>query len=240
MKIWSEQIIKYALPLLLLGVISTGAYLEKPAKRPLAFVRKFKPKVGLEQAGKLKNIQKRGKPLYNGDTLRTDKNGFALVQFMDKSLAKVRPQSQLIVRGEVKGRHNTSTRIGLEVGKIFLNVAKQGANRFEVATQTSVATVKGTKFGASADDYFWVEEGVVQVRSKRTGNTASLTRNHYGRVNTDGTIKTGKLSDKDLQQKKDQFSELNEQPKAKVYRLQFIDSNGQQHVITVKVYKNEK
>jgi len=234
----TKQIVKYVLPLLLLGGISVGAYLEKPAKRPLAFVRKFKPKVGLEQSGKLKDIQKRGKPLYNGDTLRTNKNGFALVQFMDKSLAKVRPQSQLIVRGEVKGRQNTSTRIGLEVGKVFLNVAKQGANKFEVATQTSVATVKGTKFGASADDYFWVEEGIVQVRSKRTGNTASLTKNHYGRVRNDGTIKTGELSDKDVQKKKDQYSELDEQEKSKVYKLRFIDSNGQPHVITVKVYKN--
>jgi len=224
----------------LLGAISFGAYLEKPAKRPLAFVRKFKPTVGLQKLGKLKDIKKRGKPLYNGDTLQTGKNGFALVQFMDKSLAKVRPQSRLIVRGKVKGKQNTSTRIGLELGKIFLNVAHQGANKFEVATQTSVATVKGTKFGASADDYFWVERGVVEVRSNRSGKKVSLTKNHYGRVKDDGNIVTGKLNPKQIKKKEDKYSSLTEQLKPKVYKLQFIDGNGQKRVITIKVFKNEK
>ncbi|MGD8747286.1 MAG: FecR family protein [Balneolaceae bacterium] len=236
----TKQIIKSIFPLLLLGTLSVGAYLEKPAERPLAFVRKFKPKVGLEKAGKLQNVKKRGEPLYNGDTLRTDENGFALVQFMDKSLAKVKPQSQLVVRGEVKGKNNTSTRIGLEVGEIFLNVAKQGSNKFEVATQTSVATVKGTKFGVEADNYFWVQEGVVQVLSKRTGKKVDLTRNQYGRVTGDGDIKTGELSDKDIKKKEEEYSDLNDQLKPKIYNLRFIDNNGQQRVIKLKVFENQK
>lgn len=239
MRMRFRPILKFGIPLLLLGIISAGAYLEKTAKRPLAFVRKFKPAVGIQKAGKLRDIKKRGKPLYNGDTLQTDKNGFALVQFMDKSLAKVRPQSRLIVRGEVKGKQNTSTRIGLEVGEIFLNVTHQGSNKFEVSTQTSVATVKGTKFGASADDYFWVEQGVVEVRSIRSGKKVSLEKNHYGQVKKDGSIETGELNPKEVKKKEDKYSGLNDQLKPKIYKLQFIDSNGQRREVTIKVFENK-
>lgn len=235
-----KQKLKYIAPLILAALVVSGAHFYSADKRPLAFVQKFKPSVRVQAKGKVNDVKKRGKPLYNGDTLRTDKNGFALVQFMDKSLAKVRPNSRLIVQGEVEGKNNTSTRIGLELGEIFLNVSKQGKDNFEVATNTSVASVKGTQFGASANNYFWVKEGRVQVLASSTGRSVTLGPQEYGQVQQDGSIETGELSEEEMDKHDKKYSQMNEKMEPKVYKLRFTDENGQQRVIEVKVYENEQ
>jgi len=231
--------IKHVIPILVLGMVVMGAHLYSTANRPLAFVQKFKPQVGIESEGVVDTIQERGKPLFSGDTLRTNKNGFALVQFMDKSLAKVKPDSRLIVRGEVENKDNTSTRIGLELGEIFLNVSEQGGDNFEVATNTSVASVKGTEFGASSDDYFWVKEGEVEVRVTQTGNSVTLTNQTYGQVRDDGTIEKGDLSDEEVEERDQEYEQMDEKMEPEVYELRFIDENGEEQVIEVKVFEND-
>lgn len=230
---------KYILPLLLAAFVATGAQLESTDDRPLAYVQKFKPSVGIQNQGPLQNIEKRGRPLYTGDTLRTDVNGFALVQFMDKSLAKVKPDSRLIVRGEIEDKQNSSTRIGLELGEIFLNVTEQGVNNFEVATNTSVASVKGTDFGASFDDYFWVEEGEVEILVNQTGESVTLTDRSYGQVQEDGSIETGELTEEELEERNQEFEEMEEESEPETYELRFIDENGEEQVIEIKVYENQ-
>lgn len=231
---------KYLLAVLAVSFIGAAAHLEHNIdNRPLAFVQKFKPSVEVQNNGQVQDIKERGNPLYSGDTLRTNENGFALVQFMDKSLAKVKPESRLIVEGEIENKQNTSTRIGLELGEIFLNVSDQGEDNFEVATNTSVASVKGTDFGASSDDYFWVEEGEVEILVNRTGESATLTDRRYGQVNEDGTIETGELTDEELEEKNRGYDEIEGKVEPEIYELQFIDENGEVRVIEVKVYEND-
>lgn len=230
---------KYIVPLLVIGVVATGAHLYKSPDRPLAFVQKFKPSVGVQNMSELQRVEKRGKPLFNGDTLRTNKNGFALVQFMDKSLAKVRPDSRLIVRGEIEDKENTSTRIGLELGEIFLNVSDRGAENFEVATNSSVASVKGTQFGASANDYFWVQEGEVEITVNQTGQSVTLSDSSYAQVENDGTIESGELTKEEIDKNNEEYAGMNEKMEPEIYKLRFIDENGQQRVIEVKVFENE-
>ncbi len=236
---YSTLLLKFLLPVLLAGMVVTGAVIEQSTDRPLAFVQKFKPSVGLERAGKFENITERGKPLFNGDTLRTDENGFALVQFMDKSLAKVKPESRLIVEGEVEGKQNTSTRIGLEAGEIFLNVTQQSTDNFEVATNTTVASVKGTDFGASSDNYFWVQEGEVEIVVNESGAAATLTDGTYGQVQEDGSIETGELTDEEIEAKNEEYARMDANLEPEIYELRFIDSNGEEQVIRLKVFENE-
>lgn len=238
MKKYLRILLKFALPILLVGLISMGAVLENTADRPLAFVQKFKPSVGVQKAGQMENIKERGMELYNGDTLRTDENGFALVQFMDNSMAKVKPESRLIMEGKVENKQNISTRIGLEAGEIFLNVTQQGADNFEVATNTTVASVKGTEFGATADDYFWVKEGEVEL-SNNAGETATITDRMYGEVQEDGSFDTGELSEEEIEERDEEYEEMNSNLEPEIYELQFIDSNGQVRVIEVKVFEND-
>lgn len=234
-----KKLVKYLVPLVAFAIIGTGAHVYNSDDRPLAFVQKFKPLVGLEENGEFKDIQERGRPLFNGDTLRTNQDGFALVQFMDKSMAKIKPDSRLIVRGDIEDKENTSTRIGLELGEILLNVSERGSQSFEVATNSSVASVKGTTFGASFDDYFWVEEGEVEITSNRTDQTVTLTDNSYGQVQEDGSIESGELSDEELEERNEEYAQMNEKLEPTIYEVRFTNEDGEQRVIEVKVFENE-
>lgn len=236
---YAGLLLKLVVPVLLVGMVLLGAVLERGPDRPLAFVQKFKPSVGLEKSGQLERITERGKPLFNGDTLRTDENGFALVQFMDKSMAKVKPESRLIIEGEIEDKQNTSTRIGLEAGEIFLNVTQQSTDNFEVTTSTTVASVKGTDFGASSDNYFWVQGGVIEITVNGTGSTETLTDGMYGQVQDDGSIETGELTDEEIEEKNEEYAQMDANLEPEIYELRFIDSNGEEQVIKLKVFENE-
>lgn len=233
-----KSLLKYLFPVVFVGMLAAGA-LQSTPDRPLAFVQKFKPSVGVQNQSEEEDVNERGKPLFSGDTLRTDENGFALVQFMDKSLAKIKPDSRLIVRGEVEDKQNTSTRIGLELGEILLNVSDQGTDNFEVATATSVASVKGTKFGASSSDYFWVEEGEVEVTVDETGEAVTLTDRSYGQVQEDGTIESGELTKEEIEANNEEYAQMDEKMEPEIYELRFTNENGQERVIEVKVFENE-
>lgn len=233
-----KSLLKYFLPLFIIGALGIGAHVYDSRDRPLAFVQKFKPNVGLEKNGEFKSIQERGKPLFDGDTLRTDQNGFALVQFMDKSMAKIKPDSRLIVRGDIQDKQNTSTRIGLELGEILLNVSERSSQDFEVATNSSVASVKGTSFGATFDDYFWVEEGEVEVTSNRTGQSVTLSEKTFGQVQEDGSIESGELTDEEIEERKEEYAEMNEKLEPTIYKVRFTNENGEERVIEIKVFEN--
>ncbi len=230
---------KLVIPLFLVGMIASDVIPVEVDDRPLAFVRKFKPDVEVTNQ-QVESISKRGEALFNGDTLQTDQKGFALVQFMDKSLAKVKPESRLLVQGELQNdtKQNATTRIGLEVGEIFLNVTEQNDNNFEVATSTSVASVKGTSFGASDDDYFWVTEGIVEISVNETGNVAELTEKMFARVNDDGTIETGELTDEEIERRNQEYAQMEEMLDPDSIQLRFIDENGQEQTIELKIFDN--
>ena len=212
--------------------------------RPLAIVKRFKPNVNIENsnADRSKRLDletDRGEQLFDGDTLRTDDEGYALVVFMDKSIAKVKPQSLLIVRGETERTSKRSnTRIDLSLGEILLNVEPQGNNDFEVSTSRSLASVKGTEFGGNSDGYVWVKEGQVDVTALQSGETISLFEKMYAQVNDNGNeIESGTLSDDDITDLDDGFDELNEELIKKQIKLRFKDANGQIREVTIDYYE---
>lgn len=225
------------LAFLIAGMASAEIYTYTTPDRPLAFVRRYKPRVNILP----KDIEPdKGEPLYSGDTLRTYESGYAAVQFMDKSFAKVKPNSELTVRGKVGNDKSTSARIALEAGEIFMEVTPRSDNNFEVAASKSVASVKGTSFGVRSDNYAWVEEGVVEFLSTETGETVSLTANMFGKVNEDNSITTGKLTDEELENLREDFDELEgDTGGPKRMKLRFRDENGQIREIEIDYYENE-
>ncbi len=93
----------------------------------------------------------KGSKLFSGDQLQTKKDGFTAVMFLDdKSVVKVKPNSVLKIQGTHEGK-SISKKVVMEVGEMFVQVSKQKGS-FQVATPTSVASVKGTEF--------WVIEGM--------------------------------------------------------------------------------
>lgn len=211
--------------------------------RPLAIVKRLKPTLYVDKAEYdapkyLSPEDGVGEQLFDGDTLTTE-DGYALVVFMDKSIAKVKPNSRLVVRGETeRTRKISNTRIDLSLGEIFLEVEPQGNNDFEVTTTRSLASVKGTKFGGRSDGFYWVKEGQVDVTATESGETVSLFEKMFAKVNETGdSIESGQLTDEELNNLDEGFNEINEELIKKELKLRFRDANGQIREMNIEYYE---
>ncbi len=229
--------------LLVMGFVQSDI-ITKSDDRPLAIVRRFKPTVSVDNAKlserKDLNLEDNlGEKLYSGDTLYTDSEGYALVVFMDNSIAKVKPNSMLVVRGDTdKAIKKGNTRIDLGLGEIFLEVQPQGGNDFEVNTSRSLASVKGTKFGNTNDGYVWVKEGQVDVVALVSGETVSLFEKMYAQVNEEGNeIESGTLSDNEVESLEGGYENLDENLIKKQMKVRFRDANGQIREVIIDYFE---
>lgn len=243
MKSYIEKLLMIIPFLVVMGFLSEEVQAFQ-SERHIGIVRHFKPDVTVSNLDIDKYIQMDlseniGERLYTGDSLKTEEQGFALVLFMDNSVAKVKPNSLLIVQGEVGVTSKESnTRINLDQGEIFLNVQPQGNNDFEVATSRSLASVKGTDFGSKSDGYVWVEEGQVDITALNSGQTVSLFEKMFAQVDEDGNnVDSGTLSDDELNELNEGYDEMDNDLIQKQVILKFRDQNGQIREITIEVFE---
>lgn len=230
--------------LLVFAGISSADIAMAQSERPLAIVKRFKPDVTLQNLDIDKYIElnleeNKGERLFDGDSLSTDEEGFALVVFMDASVAKVKPSSLLILNGSVATASKAmNTRINLKNGEIFLNVEPQGGNDFEVATNRSLASVQGTDFGSRFDGFVWVEEGQVDVTALNSGQTVSLFEQMYAQVDEQGNnVDSGTLTNEELNSLGEGYDEMENDLIQKEIKLRFRDQNGQLREITIDVFE---
>ncbi len=169
-----------------------------------------------------------GTSLFSGDTLRTDVDGFAMILFVDESVTRMRPESQLIIRGQVNRDGSTSSRIDVETGEIFMNVNRDAGSNVEVGTANSVAAVRGTTFGAQSNGFFWVQDGELEVTALESGLTVNITDGMFARVDDEGEeIETGEISEEEQQEYSSEYSILDSDLIERTMRLRFRDANGQ-------------
>ncbi len=241
-----KKVISIAVSLILTVIVgsmlASDLYIPVEQERPLAIVRRFKPVVELATGEKeyyLNLEENLGEPLFSGDTLSTQEDGYALVVFMDNTIAKVKPESMLIVEGESLADSKISTRkINLETGEIFMEVEPVGSGTFEVATSRSLASVKGTRFGTKAFGYVWVEEGQVDVTATNSGQTVSLFERMFAEVDENGnSIQSGTLTSEELNELGVGYDELDEDLIERTIILRFRDANGQIREIPVNIFE---
>lgn len=243
-----KKVISIAVSLILVlivgSMLASDLYIPVEQERPLAIVRRFKPQVELASGEKefiLNLTDNLGEQLFSGDTLSTNEEGYALVVFMDNSIAKVKPESMLIVQGESLADSKISNRrINLQTGEIFMEVEPVGSGTFEVATSRSLASVKGTRFGTKAFGYVWVEEGQVDVTATNSGQTVSLFEKMFAEVDENGnSIQSGTLTDEELNALGLGYNELDEDLIERTIILRFRDANGQIREIPVNIFEKE-
>ena len=151
--------------------------------------------------------------LYSGDTLMTDSTMYAIILFLDQGVARVKPRSQLMVRGQMGRRELPSTRIDLGEGGVFLDVHTSRGHGFEVMTPTTIASVNDASFGAVSTGFYWVEVGEVEVKALQSGQSMSVISGMFAQISRDGSdILTGHLS-------KEQLDRLNEEYRIPTYNL---------------------
>ena len=169
-----------------------------------------------------------GTYLISGDTLSTDSNGYTVVQLTDQSTVTVRPLSRLIIHGEIDRNQTARIRIDLNRGGVYMNVKRNRGNEIEVTTSSTVATVKGTAFGAQSSGYYWVEEGEVEVMALQSGQAVTVVPGMFAQIDETGAdMITGQLSDNELGQLSKGHKALDEEQIQKRLILRFKDTNGQ-------------
>ncbi|MEX0686418.1 MAG: FecR family protein [Balneolales bacterium] len=210
--------------------------------RPLAMVRRFKPDVIIKDNNEWIEARK-AQPLFSSDTLRTGKDGHAVVQFMDNSIARLKPYTELVITGNIKSANSTSARMAVEAGEIFLNVTGQQSD-YAVITPTGVAAVKGTSFitkvEADGSTSFTGLSGMIEVTATNSGDVVNITRRDRAHIDQDGnTISVTQISEEELDNMEKDNEEIDDVTTPKKMKLRFRNSDGQVREIEIDYFEND-
>lgn len=237
--------------LILLGLSDTpqhnrdGSVLEsanQDVQRPLAIVRRFRPMVQVRDSENVEWVEATvAYQLFDKDTLRTESEGYAVLQLIDNSLARVRPNSVLVIRGEPNSRNGLNSRIQVESGEVNLRVEGR-VSQYEVATPSAVAAVKGTEFTTrillDGSSEFICYSGIVEVRANTSGRAQNLTRRRRAVVDPNGNnIMINTLSNQEVRRNQSEYQQLDTSSKPKVVRIRFVNADGQVQEIEIQYFE---
>ncbi|MFH0765091.1 MAG: FecR domain-containing protein [Calditrichota bacterium] len=174
-----------------------------------------------------------GTPLDDGDWVKTGKDGFcALIFTDDKSQIKLRENTEITIEGKRDNQSNIAKRISLEVGQLYAKVDQQRGS-LQIATPTSVASVKGTEFWVVVfEDGTTVVvtiEGVVELINRFSGKIVEIRPGQQGSSNSNGDVESGPADPNKTPKDPDQPSDS-----TKTIKIQIEDPNGRPRTITIQ------
>ncbi|MDX1591949.1 MAG: FecR family protein [Balneolaceae bacterium] len=215
-------------------------YTNENEEEEIAYVRRYVPSVTVTNVT-ADTIQTVGQPLASGDTLTTNESGYAMLLFLDETVARVSPSSQMVIRSSLNEQRNLNlrTQISLAIGGLFLDVQRGEDKEFEVTTSNTVASVKGTRFGVDADGYVWVEEGEVEVEVRETGELITLNDMSYVRVDETGATETGELTEEEIEELTSAYQILESDLIERQMRLQFRNQQGDTLDEDLRIFEQE-
>lgn len=160
----------------------------------IALTTKSRGAVSLKRSddAKFKPNLKPGDYIFNDDHLKTGKDGYAALVFIDDgSLIKIWENSEMIV-SRSREKKTISKHISMQIGTLKAEVSRQRKGEFVIATPTSVASVKGTTFWVIIDpvlgDIFYGMSGVVEVKNNESGAVIVVGANETGTSTPDGQV----------------------------------------------------
>ena len=177
---------------------------------------------------------KPGSPLSDQDKIRTGKNGFVAIMYLDdKTVLKMLGNSDMTILGQRSGvKINKS--IDIKYGRIAAAVTPQKGKEFMIATPTSVASVKGTELAIDSDpstgDSFTLIEGLIEVTNNLTGETTEVQQCETDVSTREGSLEVNNTTQGDLEG----FEEANMQVSTKELRFEVEDENGNTKEIIIK------
>ena len=182
----------------------------------------------------LEQVLKPGSPLSHQDKIKTGKNGYiALMYLDDKTVVKILGNSDLTISGDRSG-NKINKSLDIKYGKIAANVKPQKGKEFRISTPTSVASVKGTEFAIQSDpssgDSFTLIEGLIQVTNSITGESTEVQEGETAISTPDGTLNVAETTSDDL----DGFEEASIEPPTQELRFEVEDENGNIKEILIK------
>ncbi len=215
---------------------------EDDTSRPLAVIRRFNPDVLVKRLENDWVEAENAKPLFNADSLITTESGFALIQFLDNSTVRMRPNSLLVIGGDSSTRGNTTKNISLDVGEIFFNVTGIGSST-EVNTPSAVAAVRGTQFSTTVDEdggtTIVVFSGSVVVSPVNGSDEIELGPGESVYVFPDGiTYEITSLTPEELEELRNELESDPAIDGPRFIELRFINADGEIEVIIIEFDEN--
>ena len=177
---------------------------------------------------------KPGSPLSDQDKIRTGKNGFIAIMYLDdKTVLKMLGNSDMTILGQRSGvKINKS--IDIKYGRIAAAVTPQKGKEFMIATPTSVASVKGTELAIDSDpstgDSFTLIEGLIEVTNNLTGETTEVQQGETAVSTPEGSLEVNNTTQGDLEG----FEEADMQVSTQELRFEVEDENGNTKEIIIK------
>ena len=172
-----------------------------PTKGPLAMILKVIPEVRKQSHSATDwAIASKGDPLTTGDKVRTDKNSLALIKFMDRSIVRLREQSELTVDTSTSEGKFTKF-IRLWKGGFGFEFRKQRDEQFRLTSPTAVASIRGTRgmlSGGGGSDTLIVTEGTVRFGNNVSNRELDVAAGNIGVSNQDGSISSRAATAKEL------------------------------------------
>lgn len=166
-----------------------------------------------------------------GDQVKTGKSALAVLKFLDKSIVRLREQSQVTIGSDAAGKFTKV--VQLNGGAVGFDIKKQTNEQFRFTSPTSVASIRGTKgkwSGGQGNDTLVVTEGLVNLKNDVSKKEIDVPAGYIGFSGQDGSLSSRpatpqELADADNAATGGSPNELN---------LEMRDSNGNKKDLKIK------
>jgi len=162
-----------------------------PSNAIAAFFAKIIPVVEHKTASANWTAAKKGGVITAGDKVKTGEGGLAIIKFNDKSIVKVRENSEILITGTVD-ENTVLKEVGMQKGVIGFIIGKQNTNEeFHFTSPTSVAAIRGTGgafiVGPSSDTLV-VTEGLIRFTNTVSNESGDVAAGFTGISKSDGSL----------------------------------------------------
>ena len=133
----------------------------------------------------------KGDILKAGDRVRTGKQSLAILKFNDRSIVRVRENSEIAMTTAADGQGAVKSIDGAE-GSYGFDIQKQQANeKFRFTSPTSVASIRGTMgtwSSGNGNDTLVLPEGLVNLSNKISDRNIDVPAGWIAFSNADGSL----------------------------------------------------
>ena len=173
---------------LLLAVSAAGSF---GPGATLALITKVVREVSLRNDAEDWGTAEKGDILKTGDRVKTGRQSLAILKFNDRSIVRVRENSEIAMTTESDGRGAVKTLDGAD-GSYGFDIQKQKENeKFRFTSPTSVASIRGTMgtwSSGSGNDTLVLPEGLVNLKNRVSGRDIDVPAGYIAYSNADGSL----------------------------------------------------
>jgi hypothetical protein len=137
----------------LILILLIGGNLLIGEARVVAAISSMKGNVKIRSANQRKfDTAYKAQMIRTGDWLKTDKNVFVAIVFLDGSMVKIQSNTEIEIKSSRITAKELKTQMYISEGQAWSKISKQNNGEFRIKTPTAVASVKGTEFDVDFDD----------------------------------------------------------------------------------------